>query len=400
MSHDPRLVEACAYLRSLTPARSLADIADLLNCARSTVHELEKEATAAGLLITRHEFDPHGRVSPARRAELKRLQIYEKLRDRLRTCSPPAEDGSKRLFRELYILPAKEGVERKEMDQRLGAFAEEAALVVYKILKASSCAGVTWGTTLGTVIRRMASISPSQDHPRVSVIPTCGEPLGSGLQINSSTYLAAELTKALRGNERDIVSLSGVPVVIPREFHRDPVELAAIQKFIHSAPGYRKVFGFDPNRLDGDASLHQLDTILTSASRLTKPFAMSGTELWRIAGIEPTEFQQFVLGDVGGALLPRLTPEQMKSPKFKHELEEFDRIRKTWMGLQWEHLHKVARRQPAAKTGKPADYPGVVVLAIDRDKTDVVLRAVKLGLLNTLICDSDLALGIHAVLAK
>ena len=106
---------------------------------------------------------------------------------------------------------------------------------------------------------------------------------------------------------------------------------------------------------------------------------MFHAELAQIGGIPRERLKELIKGDVAGALIKRakLTPVR------EREVEDIGK--KYWTGIREENLFDIASR--ARKTGKP----GVIIVAIGGNKADVLLAVLKMGLVNELIIDHDLA---------
>jgi DNA-binding transcriptional regulator LsrR (DeoR family) len=374
MVNEQDRIEEVAFLRA--QGKKITAIAEMLQMAQATVDNLLKKAEGQGLYRETVHFD-YEKLSPERIAQIRLLDYVEHLRARLRACGTDPQEPKKQVFQQVHVFDSGSVDDTpRGMDARLTRLGFEAARCLSAFVYHSKELGLAWGTTLSSVIKGLDSVQ-MQDvlgQRVVRFIPTCGEPYGTASFGGSSSLLAAELDRRVNRQAGSALSLSGIPVVIPKEF-ADSGEDKIIRRFIEHSPNYREIFGSAGN--SGKGLVNKLDTILTSVGASEWHWRMCGIELCEIGGIDRGEFEQIVLGDLGGVLLPR---SEYPKPEEDRRLRE---IAELWTGIKREHYHAVARK------GGP--HRGVVVFAIGANKARIVYRAIRAGLVNHLVCDQALA---------
>jgi DNA-binding transcriptional regulator LsrR (DeoR family) len=375
MQNEQHRIEEAAFLK----AKGLKGdvIAAILDMAPAAVDMLLKKAKSQGILKVEVEF-AFDKISAQRLQQLKRLDYVELLSGVLQGASPKLPEQTKHVFRQIYVVDSGTFNDAERMYQtRLTQFGAESSPILSELLSHSHCVGVSWGQTLSSAIH---ALTPSNtfrfhSHSPIQFLPICGEPYGTPLRTDSSSHLAVELDQRINKSTSHSLSLSGVPAVISKEFMVKD-KIAVIQRFIRSCPAYREIFG-DPEQ-NSSRLIDTVDTILTSVGTLTRPWRMCGVELCEIGGIERQEFQDVVLGDIGGVLIHK---------NDKPSLEELDRLaemQKLWTGIQGSDYLETARKTDHNRQG-------VIVLAIGANKAKIIHRCVKQGLINRLICDEPLA---------
>jgi hypothetical protein len=183
----------------------------------------------------------------------------------------------------------------------------------------------------------------------------------------------AELEQRVNEDSRKHLSLTGIPVVLPKTF-AETGEDKVIRRFIQHCPAYREIFG--PAEGAGNSLVGQLETILTSVGGAEWNWRMCGVELCEIGGIERAVFNKVALGDVGGVLLPR-----SEYPK-PEEVQLLKEIAGLWTGITYDQYRRVALNGDR--------HRGVVVFAMGVNKARIVYRAIRAGLINHLVCDEAL----------
>jgi hypothetical protein len=99
--------------------------------------------------------------------------------------------------------------------------------------------------------------------------------------------------------------------------------------------------------------------------------------------IKYEQISELVVGDVGGVLIPK--PHIKKGSPADKALRK---ISERWMGIRTEHIAQCAAKARDSG-GMP---PGVVVLGVGRYRASVVYECIRLGLVNELVIDEDMAL--------
>jgi DNA-binding transcriptional regulator LsrR (DeoR family) len=122
-----------------------------------------------------------------------------------------------------------------------------------------------------------------------------------------------------------------------------------------------------------------MDTFLAAVGSATDPGRFLSKAVLDYYGLREKELDEFlraVVGDLGGAVIPKQGREEDKS------LEEFN---EHWMGISLEHVRSCARRSATDGT------PGVIGVACGREKVDIVKACMREEIVNEFFIDDDLA---------
>lgn len=366
--------ESAAFLRSR--GLMIKEIAAALDISVGNVVSLLKTAAGMGLLHETVRF-VMSKVPRERRKELAGLDTMAALGQILIDRSPLLDGGKRRVFQRLTVVPTlSRANSRREMDTRLEKFRIDVSSTLWAVLKRSRLVGVAYGTTLGRVISGLEETNLGRVRRRrpVQFVPTCGEPYGTSVRADSSSHLAAELHRIVNEGTGSCVSLTGVPAVIPQKVIEKGAH-GVLRDFIEHCRSYRLVFG--PAKEGQTPMVNRLDTVITSVGMSEGHWRMCGEELCDIGGIDRDEFKKWILGDIGGVLLPR---GDGQAPRSKELLEQYA---EQWTGISRKQYEMVARRGKRRR--------GVIVFAIGGNKVAIVLKVIEAGLVNHLICDLDLA---------
>jgi hypothetical protein len=208
--------------------------------------------------------------------------------------------------------------------------------------------------------------------------------LGLNITQHSSSVLAAKLQYAANAGtdtaESHSLSLAPVPALIPADM--DESEIRVVRKFIGKITAYREVFGAEKDDIDASKDpvplVDKLECVLTSTSTQERPLGFGGDNLIRVAGVPREKLNDLVVGDICGALIerPNLGEDARRSVAD---------IRARWTGVTLAQLRACASRARAPR------LPGVVVVAVGANKAPVVVASVRLGLVQHLFADQDLA---------
>ena len=292
----------------------------------------------------------------------------------------------------------------------LVGFGEAAAPFIRTLLKHSRYTGVSWGSTLESLVRglRKLNLEPSRSHNPVQFVPLCGEPLGKTVTQYSASAIAAGLSSLINGEGHETPSLVGVPAHIP--FPNDspratadgstPAPLttkdhAAIWKLLEYAEYYREIFGSrrnvvssvdpqqhrevtDTTQSDSPPLVDRLDTILCSVGPATFPLSTLYRNFLRL--MAPREdvdrLSDLIDGDLCGLFLKRSRLNVESSL-------QVDRMNAVWTGIQPDKLSACAEQAEFPRR------PGVVVCAAGERKARPLLNAIEHGLVNVLIIDQE-----------
>lgn len=280
---------------------------------------------------------------------------------------------------------------------RLEAFGRAAAPYLWPLLAGSRVVGTSWGETLAAVVRGLSIRPAPPPRHAVTFVPLCGEMLEGPPRKVSASNLAYRLDEIVNGDVRHTHShwLAGVPSRMPgparngqeAEDTLTAAECRAVSRYIHRLPGYRKVFGSDPqHRGDRPPLIERLDMILTSCGPKERPLGYGGVQELRSMGLSLRDARRLVVGDLSGILL--------KNPALAQgEPNQVDRINDAWSGARLDHFRDCARRALHGSAG------GVVVCCLGANKCETVLEIVRLGLASRILLDFDLARQIKRKLA-
>lgn len=271
---------------------------------------------------------------------------------------------------------------------RLETFGRAAAPYIGSLIAGSRVVGTSWGETLAAVVRGLAGRPAQPPKPPIQFVPLCGEMLQGPPRKVSASNLAYQLDEIINGDLRHAHSnwLAGVPSRMPLpqpgvKGSLTPAECAAVSRYIHRLPGYRKVFGADPSRAgaaERTPLIERLDMILTSCGPKERPLGYSGVQDLRSVGLSLRAARKLVVGDLSGILLknPDLDPRQPNP---------VDRINSAWAGAKLDHVRECSRRALATGAG------GTVLCGLGANKADTILEIVRLGLAVRILIDFDLA---------
>lgn len=360
--------QKAAYLRAQHQL-SQAEIASILGrISQSHVSRLLTRAEEMGWLVTELHFVEDDIPEDAL-AQIHRLLAPRKLEAALQHFGTlhNVEPPSVRVFDSVT-----ESTTPQAMALRRKRLARAAAGSVEELLRDSRYLGVTWGHTVSEITIRLSSLlKQTRSRRTTSVVPVCAELIGLNAPDFSSSQLAGRLNDTLNNRQGESLSLTGLPAYIPRRYK--PNKVRVLREYISDIGSYQKIFA-PPQPLIG-----RLDTLLTSVGSSAVPVGGNISELVDAGGIDASMLKSLVIGDVGGVLIaqPNLKPPERKL---------VNALNTMWTGIQFDHLQSIATRARGAQSGS-----GVVMVAVGRDKASIVLECIRLGLVNQLLIDQDLA---------
>lgn len=254
-----------------------------------------------------------------------------------------------------------------------------AAGYVYGLLKNSHKVGITWGSTLSSVIEGIGLTNAQPLQQRIMFVPVCAELTGSTAIEFSSSRLADRFNEIFNDREGERLSLCGVPAFVSRRYKTE--EKKVIWKYVRDSASYTNIFyGKEP-------IVNSLDTLITSVGRAENPLGHRNTELTAAGNIKPALLKTLIYGDIGGVLIPKENLNSGSSRKVK-ELNDM------WTGIRLENLNRIAVVAQSQNT------PGNIVLATGASKAPIIHELVHQGIINELIIDEDLKNALEAVLEK
>ncbi len=365
-----------------------ADIAKRFGVTQSTVSRVVTLAESTGelrrnLVVNREKFDLE-LLKSAEQSASEPPAVQEKL-TRLATGAGDAHPVA------VHVLPvAQSGRPAGDLDERTLHFGHEAARPVLEMLQSGTwVCGVTWGHSIGAVVRGIAALSqPTARAGALEIVPLCGDPLGQdAASLYSSSALAQQLRDAL-GLRAGGHSLAMLPAFLPGDFSAKEVD--TVWKLIGKMHAYAEIFGGRESRQTSagsgtPSSSHyaaRLDLILTGISAAGSPLGDGRGPLFESRALREATFKDLVLADIGGVLIEkgRLRTGQKAT---------LSRLKARWTGLNDSELRACAAR--AAKPSGGTRPPGVVVVAIGKRKAEPILAAVERRLVNQLLVDAELA---------
>ena len=267
--------------------------------------------------------------------------------------------------------------DEKGYEVRLDRFGRLMAEPLWKLLGEGKIVAVSWGKTIAKSIpefRRVFQKPPREKDP-IQFIPVCGDLLEYSEVKFTSSSLVAELHEVFNGKSGEVISLGGLVARIPcKQPERDIVR----NFFREHISGCRRVFEGERakrGKRGREALIKQVDTILTSCGTAS-PDSNDLVLVETTMAIRKTreELNALTIGNIGGFFLPRPGLKKSESKVVKE-------INDQWTGIRKEHFELCANR----------GSPGVVLLAIGKAKAEIVCECVRLGLVNHLIIDHDLA---------
>jgi hypothetical protein len=285
--------------------------------------------------------------------------------------------------------------------KRQQLFGWNVALYVRELIPQMHRIGVAWGKTIARLIDGLRPLHPKFERGTL-FFPVSGEPLREHGEENSATTLASSLGEFVEGGPHEGPGLNMVIPCIPDRFD-ETVTCEIKHSLLGQVAGYRRIFLGDAGQ---SPLIDEIDTLITGVGTAAK----TSTDPWLIERVNAMQndppltredFEAYTFGDIAGVYLlrPELTEliaarharvsgAASKTARERNAVVEskVKRINTQWTGIQREHVAQCAER--ARSTQKT---PGVIVLAIGRAKSDIVIEAVNQSLVNHLLIDQDLA---------
>jgi DNA-binding transcriptional regulator LsrR (DeoR family) len=350
-----RYIEICQIAQMLASGRSGDKIALELGKSASYVSSRRTMATDLGVLHTMLNRDLIPLAYGVRR------DLGEAL----------SEQFGRRIT--VFHTPARKAGEAdgEYWARRIQSLAECAAPMITDRLLRSEKLGVAWGTTLSLLTDSICRQKKWRERTSgLTVVPMAGEMVGSDAhESRSCSALADKIASEVQG-DATALSLRGVPPFISTE--TSEVDANAIRDYFHRLDVVRRV----------DELSHELDTILTSIGIHEQPNKLYTAELAQ-TGLTPDALRELSSGDIGGVLLERACVGQAQQ-------ERFEQIRRNWLGVPKECYRSCTER--AQKTGRP----GVLVIALGRNKAEILERCMAESLVSECFIDEDLGQALAA----
>jgi hypothetical protein len=272
---------------------------------------------------------------------------------------------------------------------RLEVFGRAAAPYLGDLISNSRVVGTSWGETFASVVRALAERPPLRPGRPIQFFGLCGEMLQGPPRKVSASSLAHELDLTVNADSAHSHSywLAGVPSRLPHPARNKQegltaAECEAVRRYINLLPGYRKVFGANPEGPQAKGAevplIDRADLILTSCGPKERPLGYGGVQELNAAGLSLSEARHMLVGDISGYLL--------KNPEIEDREGRIEAINRQLVSVNLlERLRNCSRK---ARDGRAA---GTVLCCIGANKADTVLEIVRLGLVAKIVVDLDLA---------
>src|ERR1700733_6444762 len=370
------------YYRADDPALTQEQIAVRAGLgAQANVSKLLKEAHAHQILQEVFRFPPD--LSPEEQLEVvnsffdRHGHLQEALARRSRRLSTERSGGGSP-FKRLHVVAAH-GIEN-ENDARVRAnaiksFGMNAAGIVSSYIDDVDMCCVAWGRTIAATVEYVPRSNTSNWAKRF--IPIAGEPTNHKPSGVSPSDAAWRLSLAWPGSTS--LSLMGVQARIPKSVD-DHGGGPIARELISFSNSYREIFGPADS---GEAPLiSEVPMILTGIGNVDtsqRTIAGVGPDPWYLETVEAEEpnVLEFAVGNIGGVWIA-------KDDIAEDDKKRVAEVNERWLGAQYEDFTGCSQGADLAR-----HRPGVVVLAVEPDKADIILEA--LHLINVLIVSRQLA---------
>ena len=377
-------IDALAAAALTVQGKTQVEIALALDLSQSVVSRLLRDVQDYIRIERTFHWD---KLPPATEQEVRRRMSHREIGDRVAHLA--REHGQP--VPAVHVVPLGDAT---ESGAQFEMFAAHAAIALRDLLEeVRGRVGVAWGSTLWHTTQALRSILPQRpfrERVPIEFVPLCGDPLIDSQERyadRTSSRIVSELSKAVNGDETRPAWLGLVPAFIPRTFKRN--EIRVIDRLIDLVPQYPRIFGprIAPSRPMAAPIAGDLHMIITAAGPSKRPLGFGRNPLLGLSDAESRLLADSIYGDIGGVLLPRLTNAPgAKSPEpAPHPLVQ--ELTRRWTGLKIEHLKACSARAFAERS---KSRPGVTLLSFGASHVEVVLEAVRQGLVNQLIIGSDL----------
>ena len=378
--HSLELLKA-AYYSVYDPALIQGQIATRVGLTQAQVSRLLKEAREQKIIREVFRF-PAG-LSPEDRLEVvnsffpQHGQLEEALSVRSRHLSRERTGGGSP-FKQLYVVAAPGVENEKDANVRANAFRTfgmSAAGIVASYIEQVDMCCVAWGRTIAATVEYMPGGSASGGQKQF--IPIAGEPTNHEPNGVAPSDAARRLSLAWPGSTS--LSLRGVQARIPKSVHdQDGGRIA--HELIRYSASYRLIFGPpDSNEAPLISEVPMILTGLGNVDTSQRNIVGDGPDPWYLETVEAEEpnILDLAVGNIGGVWIP-------KNEISAEDKERVAKVNERWLGAQYDHF-----RACALNADSQHRRPGVVVVAAEPDKADIVLEA--LNLINVLIVSRQLA---------
>lgn len=350
---------------------------------QAQVSRLLRKARENGYLVESFAFPPD--VSPEVRSEVEASYLPEHgdlekaLAEKAVELSNDRSSGGAPFHRLHVVGPATfDASPEAAMKEAFLRYGPTAATVVSGYIDHAATVCVAWGRTIEATLRSVRPVTMSGSAVgEKTFLPIAGEPINHAPNGVSPSDAARILAGAWpHGKAR---SLRGVQARIPKAVdERDSNRIA--RELVGFSKNYQDIFGRPGS---GDRLMSKVAMILTGlGDRKTsndRPGDNSDPWYRETLDAEDPAVLELTVGNIGGVWLPRRgLPDA--------DVAAVAEMNGRWLGATEEDFRRCANNaSPEVARGRP----GVVVLAVEPAKVDIVLES--LHLINVLIVSLPLA---------
>lgn len=373
---------------------------EMKNLSATTVHRYKETAKIRRWLITRFAEELFEQTVLDDLREDAHHRPWLKLEADLRKLST----GVLKSIWVFYSGDKEKPDSQIEWDWQMGNFARNSDWFILKLLlNSKSGIAVGWGKTIANSIVAVADRIRQEKDARPNgrkkrlIIPTIATPPGASPDEieKSSTRLAQNLSEALNGSWKNVLSLEGFRMFLHRKYNL--TERQAILNYIRDGAlktilGNLDEFESEDGYESETPLIRVVDTILTSVGAFhVEQFFVK--ELVNTGLVLKKELERLALGDIGGVLIPREETENNLIDK-----NRFDEILGLWTGIRLKDYQDVAQR--AAANSDMHSPAGSIICALNASKAEIVYELVRRKAASVLVVDYHLANRLKGILAE
>lgn len=307
------------------------------------------------------------------------------------------------------IVPSEKGKE----DENIKRVGDAAALRLFQHMNSGKMktVGVSWGRTVAATAQAARRLSPTVEpyvDTQVEFIPIVGDlllPTKMKIYQFSASTIAAELTRAFKGNLQDQHDLS-IPACFPEDFFQGSpdkisTEKRLIRRFLETLPSYQAVFGARAGESNQKPVIQCLDTLISGCGFIQSsgraiPVKSRKDSMWfnltrHIQDSERERLRKAASGD----LCSRLVPHQDADEEGRKLVEEINE--RVFAAPTSDDIRLCKDRSRKDDTGEQ-DTPGVIIVASGAEKARVLLNICFGDLVSEIVIDKELAIGMAQLL--
>lgn len=366
-----------AYYKAHAPNLTQQEIAERARLGtQAQVSRLLAEARDHKVLREVFQFPPDVAEEDRRQVENSFFERHAELETALvreaRELSTVRADGGSP-FKRLHVVAAPGLGNVDEREKAFKSFGISAAEIVAGYIDEVDMCCVAWGRTLDATVRHVRRRSGSV--PGKLFIPIAGEPTNHEPNGVSPSDAARTLSAAWEGSS--YLALRGVQARIPKSVG----DKKGARELVGYSNNYQKIFGLPDT--PGRSLITQVPMILTGIGDVRTSQGQIGgakaedADPWyeETKDAEDLSVLDMAVGNIGGVWIPR-------SDLSKDDKDKVEELNTRWLGAQLKDFKRCSLNADAT-------HPGVVVLAAEPEKLNIVLEA--LYLVNILIVSRQLA---------